>query len=173
MYGHRDIIILMNPRVVTTVDHEIMGGVPCVTGTRIPVTTILTLLGTGMTPTEVIADYPQLNVSDIHSCLRYAALAVDGRITGRIGGMSELTGKYSITMPQDIAGEARARSGPSGLSAYVSAAVARQLERDKLQELNDAFEAEHGPVTEEELSATRQQLAQARRDQGVSHRDVA
>src|SRR5437773_736917 len=32
--------------------------------------------------------------------------------------MSEPTGKYSITMPRDIAEAARARSGPSGLSGY-------------------------------------------------------
>jgi hypothetical protein len=49
--------------------------------------------------------------------------------------MSEPTGKYSITMPRDIAEAARARSGPSGLSGYVAAAVARQIERDNLNEL--------------------------------------
>jgi hypothetical protein len=47
--------------------------------------------------------------------------------------MSEPTGKYSITMPRDIAEAARARSGPSGLSGYVAAAVTRQIERDKSQ----------------------------------------
>lgn len=31
--------------------------------------------------------------------------------------MSEATGKYSITMPRDVAEAARTRSGPSGLSA--------------------------------------------------------
>ncbi|MFF0117518.1 hypothetical protein [Streptomyces prasinus] len=39
--------------------------------------------------------------------------------------MTEPTGKYSITMPRDVAEAARDRSGPSGLSAYVAAAVAR------------------------------------------------
>ena len=65
--------------------------------------------------------------------------------------MSEPTGKYSITMPRDIAEAARVRSGPSGLSSYVAAAVARQIERDNLNELIAVAEAEHGPVTEEEV----------------------
>ncbi|MGA5496593.1 CopG family transcriptional regulator [Streptomyces cinereoruber] len=79
--------------------------------------------------------------------------------------MSEPTGKYSITMPRDIAEAAKARSGPSGLSAYVAAAVARQIERDDLNELIAVAEAEHGPVTDEEIQSLRDQLAQARREQ--------
>jgi hypothetical protein len=79
--------------------------------------------------------------------------------------MSEATGKYSITMPRDIAEAARVRSGPSGLSAYVAAAVARQIERDNLNELIAVAEAEHGPVTEEQISARRDQLRRARQDQ--------
>jgi hypothetical protein len=79
--------------------------------------------------------------------------------------MSEPTGKYSITMPRDVAEAARARSGPSGLSAYVAAAVARQIERDNLNELIAVAEAEHGPVTDEQISARRDQLRRAREDQ--------
>ncbi|MFI5501787.1 hypothetical protein ACIA5E_22235 [Nocardia asteroides] len=82
--------------------------------------------------------------------------------------MSENAGKYSITMPRDIAEAARARSGPSGLSAYVAAAVARQIERDNLNEIIAVAEAEHGPVTEEEVQALRDQLLQARAAQGGS-----
>jgi hypothetical protein len=80
--------------------------------------------------------------------------------------MSEPTGKYSITMPRDIAEAARARSGPSGLSGYVAAAVARQIERDNLNELIAVAEAEHGPVTEEEVRARREELRRARDEQG-------
>ncbi|MHB9864415.1 CopG family transcriptional regulator [Streptomyces sp. YIM S03343] len=79
--------------------------------------------------------------------------------------MSEPTGKYSITMPRDIAEAAKARSGPSGLSAYVAAAVARQIERDNLNELIQVAEAEHGPVTDEEIQALRDQLHLARQEQ--------
>lgn len=77
--------------------------------------------------------------------------------------MSAPTGKYSITMPRDIAEAAKARSGPSGLSAYVAAAVARQTERDNLNELIQVAEAEQGPVTDEEIQTLRDQLHEARR----------
>ncbi|WP_280402221.1 hypothetical protein [Nocardia carnea] len=80
--------------------------------------------------------------------------------------MSERTAKYSITMPRDLAEAARKRGGPSGLSAYVAAAVARQIERDNLDELIKVAEAEHGPVGEEEIQALRDQLLKARRGKG-------
>ncbi|MGV9698048.1 CopG family transcriptional regulator [Streptomyces sp. NPDC003470] len=79
--------------------------------------------------------------------------------------MSEATGKYSITMPRDIAEAAKARSGPSGLSAYVAAAVARQIERDNLNELIQVAEAEHGPITDEEVQSLRDRLHEAREQQ--------
>ncbi|MEV0264612.1 CopG family transcriptional regulator [Streptomyces sp. NPDC050617] len=79
--------------------------------------------------------------------------------------MSEPTGKYSITMPRDIAEAAKARSGPSGLSAYVAAAVARQIERDNLNELIQVAEAEHGAISDEEIQSLRDQLHQARAEQ--------
>ncbi|TDD82001.1 CopG family transcriptional regulator [Actinomadura darangshiensis] len=87
--------------------------------------------------------------------------------------MSDPTGKYSITMPRDIAEAAKARSGTSGLSAYVAAAVARQIERDNLNELVAVAEAEHGPITDEEIQALRDQLHQARKEQARSGADAA
>lgn len=87
--------------------------------------------------------------------------------------MSEPTGKYSITMPRDIAEAAKARSGPSGLSAYVAAAVTRQIERDNLNELIAVAEAEHGPVTEDEILALRDQLHQARQQQAPGGANAA
>jgi hypothetical protein len=82
--------------------------------------------------------------------------------------MEEPTRKYSITMPRDVAEAARARGGPSGLSAYVAAAVARQIERDNLNELIAVAEAEHGPITDEEIQAKRDALLRARDQQGAS-----
>ncbi|WP_460750062.1 CopG family transcriptional regulator [Nocardiopsis oceani] len=81
--------------------------------------------------------------------------------------MSDATQKYSITLPRDIAERARSRSGPSGLSSYVAAAVARQLERDNLNDLIGEMEAHHGPITDEELHQTREELYRARKEQGT------
>ena len=47
-------------------DHEIMGGVPCIQGTRIPVATVLGLLAQGLGSAEIRAEYPQLS-DDAHS----------------------------------------------------------------------------------------------------------
>jgi uncharacterized protein (DUF433 family) len=62
-----------------TVDHQIMGGVPCVAGTRIPVATVVGLVANGLTTEEIIAEYPQLTTADVQACLGYAARAVDER----------------------------------------------------------------------------------------------
>lgn len=55
------------------VDHRIMNGAPCVRGTRIPVETILGLLGEGLAPADVLTAYPQLVLEDILACEQYAA----------------------------------------------------------------------------------------------------
>ena len=76
--------------------------------------------------------------------------------------MSEPTRKYSITLPRDIAEQARLRGGTHGLSSYVTAAVARQLERDNLRELITVGEAEHGAIGDDEIRAKRDQVLRSR-----------
>jgi uncharacterized protein (DUF433 family) len=62
-----------------SVDHRIMGGVPCVRGTRIPVATVVGMVAEGMASEEILAEFPQLTAEDIRDALRYAAAAVDER----------------------------------------------------------------------------------------------
>lgn len=62
-----------------SVDHRIMGGVPCVAGTRIPVATVVGLVANGLTADQILAEYPQLAIADVQACLGYAARAVDER----------------------------------------------------------------------------------------------
>jgi hypothetical protein len=71
----------------------------------------------------------------------------------------------SVSMHSGTIGAVRGRVGPRGVSAYIEAAVQRQIERDSLDELIAAAEAEHGPITAEEIEAKRQQLAQLRDEQ--------
>jgi uncharacterized protein (DUF433 family) len=59
------------------IDHEIMGGVPCISGTRIPVTTVVAMIAEGMTTADVLDEFPQLTEDDLHDALRFAAAAVD------------------------------------------------------------------------------------------------
>jgi uncharacterized protein (DUF433 family) len=62
-----------------SVDHRIMGGAPCIRGTRIPVTTIVGMLADDVSVAQIVADYPQLSADDVREALRYAAAAVDER----------------------------------------------------------------------------------------------
>jgi uncharacterized protein (DUF433 family) len=62
-----------------SVDHRIMGGVPCVAGTRIPVSTVVSLVASGGPIGEILSDYPQLSDQDVRACLEHAARAVDER----------------------------------------------------------------------------------------------
>lgn len=63
------------------------------------------------------------------------------------------TEKHSITMPVETSAEVRARVGSRGFSAYVAEAVARQLERDALDDALARMADEHGPVDEDEVAA--------------------
>lgn len=60
-------------------DYRIMGGVPCLRGTRIPVATIVGLVAQGRTVPEILADYPQLAADDIREALEFVADAVSER----------------------------------------------------------------------------------------------
>lgn len=62
-----------------SVDSKIMGGVPCIQGTRIPVSSILGYMAAGMAQAEILSDFPQLTPEDLLDALRYAASAVSER----------------------------------------------------------------------------------------------
>lgn len=57
--------IIVNPKV--------MGGKPIVKGTRITVEQVLKLLAQGLSPKEILKDYPHLTEEDISAVLLYAA----------------------------------------------------------------------------------------------------
>ncbi|MFI6439009.1 hypothetical protein [Streptomyces sp. NPDC050759] len=57
--------------------------------------------------------------------------------------------KVSVSMPAGRIAAVKARVGARGFSAYVSAAVERQIQRDLLEELLQAKEAEIGPPSPE------------------------
>jgi len=62
-----------------TVNPHQMGGVPCIRGLRIPVSTVVGMVAEGMTVEEVLEAYPDLEVQDIREALMYAAEAVRER----------------------------------------------------------------------------------------------
>lgn len=62
-----------------TVNASQMGGVPCLRGLRIPVATVVNMIANGMSPAEVIAELPPLELDDVTAALRFAADAVADR----------------------------------------------------------------------------------------------
>jgi uncharacterized protein (DUF433 family) len=64
-----------------SVDHRIMGGVPSVRGTRIPVATVVAMGAEEMGTDEILAEFSQLTLADIQDSLRYVAAADDVRET--------------------------------------------------------------------------------------------
>ena len=55
-----------------TFDPKIMGGRACIRGMRIPVSVIMGQIAHGATMDEVLADYPDLEPSDVQQALEYA-----------------------------------------------------------------------------------------------------
>ena len=56
-----------------SVDPRICHGKPCIKGTRIMASVILDNLAAGMTPEEIVAEYPPLAPEDIQTAILYAA----------------------------------------------------------------------------------------------------
>ena len=62
-----------------TVRPDQMGGVPCVRGLRVPVATVVGMVADGMSETEIVTAYPDLEAKDVREAMRYAAEAVRER----------------------------------------------------------------------------------------------
>ena len=69
-----------------TVDPNQMGGLPCIRGLRIPVATVVGMVGEGMPEAEILSAYPDLEIEDVREALRYAAEAVRERELPVAGG---------------------------------------------------------------------------------------
>lgn len=56
-----------------TFNPDVLGGKACIRGMRISVSLIVNLVANGLTPAEILAEYPDLEAEDIQQALRYAA----------------------------------------------------------------------------------------------------
>lgn len=63
----------MDYRHIITIEPGKRGGKPCIRGLRITVYDVLEYLASGMTPEQILADFPDLTAEDIRACLSYAA----------------------------------------------------------------------------------------------------
>ena len=56
-----------------TIEPGKRGGKPCIRGLRITVYDVLDYLAGGMTPDQILHDFPDLEAADINACLSFAA----------------------------------------------------------------------------------------------------
>jgi uncharacterized protein (DUF433 family) len=56
-----------------SINTEIRFGRPCITGTRIRISDVLSWLAHGMAIEEIIEDFPQINREQILACLTFSA----------------------------------------------------------------------------------------------------
>jgi len=56
-----------------TFDSNIMAGQACIRGIRIPVSLIVNLVAHGKQFSEILEEYPDLELEDIHQALEYAS----------------------------------------------------------------------------------------------------
>lgn len=68
-----------------TINPKQMGGLPCIRGLRLPVTTILGQLAAGQTHEQILADFPELEAADVFEALEFAAEAVQERELPLVG----------------------------------------------------------------------------------------
>ena len=54
-------------------DPQVCHGKPCVRGTRIMVSVILDNLAEGLSPEEIVVEYPPLTIDDVRAAIAYAA----------------------------------------------------------------------------------------------------
>ncbi|WP_055367662.1 DUF433 domain-containing protein [Mycobacterium tuberculosis] len=57
-----------------TIDPDVMGGMPCIRGLRIPVATVVAMVADQMTSTEILAELPELEEADVTEALPCAAV---------------------------------------------------------------------------------------------------
>jgi uncharacterized protein (DUF433 family) len=58
---------------IITIEPGKRSGQPVIRGTRMTVTDVLEYLAGGMTPEEIVAEFPNLTLNDISACLAFAA----------------------------------------------------------------------------------------------------
>ena len=63
----------MNWRDYITVDPAVCHGKACIKGTRIMVSVVLDNLAAGLTPDEIIRNYPSLSKESVQAAIAYAA----------------------------------------------------------------------------------------------------
>ncbi len=73
--------------------------------------------------------------------------------------LSMATRKITITVPEELVESIKERVDPRGVSGYIAAAAAHQDAMDRLRELAERIEEEHGAVTNDDQQAALNRIA--------------
>ncbi len=63
----------MNYQDIITIEPGKRGGKPCIRGMRITVYDVLEYMAAGMTPQQILDDFPYLTAEDLQACFAFAA----------------------------------------------------------------------------------------------------
>lgn len=58
-------------------DRKVLGGAPCVAGTRIPVYAILELIEAGYSQKKILKSFPSLRPEDLEAALRFSVIVME------------------------------------------------------------------------------------------------
>ena len=64
---------MMEYHNIITIEADKRSGQPCIRGLRMTVTDVLEYLASGMTPQEILDEFPDITHEDIMACLAFAA----------------------------------------------------------------------------------------------------
>ncbi|MGF1613413.1 MAG: DUF433 domain-containing protein [Gammaproteobacteria bacterium] len=67
----------INYQSYIALDGTICGGEPVIAGTRVTVRTVLASLAEGMTPEEIVADFPTLSETAVRAIIAFAAISAE------------------------------------------------------------------------------------------------
>ena len=71
---------MANPFDRITQDPNVLAGRASIRGLRISVAHVVNLMANGMTPADIVADLPDLEVEDIRQALAYAAVLAEDQL---------------------------------------------------------------------------------------------
>lgn len=67
--------------------------------------------------------------------------------------------RLTVTLPGELVEEVRVRAGRGGVSSWIAQAAAERLSRERLAAVIAEYEAEAGPITDEDIAAARARTA--------------
>lgn len=107
------------------VDPAVMGGVPCVRDTRVPVVTITGMLAENVSIEAVLEHYPQLTLEDVQACQAFIGHLTRGRSGTPLPGLTvhELVSQLTWRVLGPLKGRAKSVLDWAGLRGQPPATI--------------------------------------------------